>query len=116
MQVNKTGSRGESPRRKLDLFFLNKLYISELGERRQILGRTAGQDLARRALLQEEIMEADIGRTWKLEPVLTAWIFFTKCFVELGIPDVHYRQRVTLTPLLSAAPCSGARLTCPVLP
>lgn len=47
-----------------------------MGDRRQILRRTAGQDLARRALLQEEIEEADIGGKWKLQPVLTAWIFF----------------------------------------
>lgn len=47
-----------------------------MGKRRQILGRTAGQDLAGRALLQEKIEEADIGGKWKLEPVLTAWIFF----------------------------------------
>lgn len=88
-----------------------------MGDRRQILRRTAGQELARRALLQEEIEEADIGGKWKLQPVLTAWIFFfTKCSVELGIPDVHYRQRVTLTALPSAGPCSEARLTCPLLP
>lgn len=47
-----------------------------MGKRRQILGRTAGQDLAGRALLQEEIEEADIGGKWKLEPVLTAWMVF----------------------------------------
>lgn len=42
--------------------------------------------LARRALLEEEIEEADIGRKWTPEPVLTTWIFFDQLLCWAGHP------------------------------